>query len=707
MRARTHTCQEPGPADFAAVTGRVHKQLQQRDLMGVTFQFGHECILECARRFHTSFLELESDGSLDLPEFYLCDDAGQLAAVSTMVFADIPSIRSRCEGSFVRETGLKFCRRFDVEDYDIVPSLVKLTSLRKLSSMVREQLVITTSIRVEVDDNPLKVSLESFIASAEFSGGMKAIIGASSISHDIDVQVPHADRVADVVAGLKFTYVADELTTALFLREESKLLEGSEKKLHAAYNEADGAILISTRSVVHLGGGKEDVVEHLAAAMMSAMPDLEWFLGHKRAAFTSVLRCIFSDGPAAIASTLAQHEIEMNPSSSAQALGPGDVLPLTLVGGLVQSMDATFHEGEYVAVLVDGHYVIARVAAWPVNEQVVGRNLSREYKVQLSDNELKTLRHFELYKIIPDKVAASSNLIQEASAICSTNGPASHAPADDIDAASERKKLKQTLREMGQMAPADYKAAMRRLFLRWHPDKAGDTPLANFMFRIIRRHHEWYQRKLSGAREDDSWLDELDSESLNEATSVEPDSEVPRAETAYNPSPSQQQSWFEEFQEEMEQEARQQSHFQATAAHRVCFVPRSPQQWAPPRIIDKHQARDWLQQAECEELAARKLAESSPAGRALPAASVWHCAQVAEMALKSAALGTCGLTPGEFTGPAAHDICGLASRLSSAHPVTAEQRRGQQLPFPAGDLAWLQQAYLAARYPNASRGQIP
>merc|ERR1719436_2303080 len=61
----------------------------------------------------------------------------------------------------------------------------------------------------------------------------------------------------------------------------------------------------------------------------------------------------------------------------------------------------------------------------------------------------------------------------------------------------------------------------------------------------------------------------------------------------------------------------------------------------PGRIVDRQQAPIWLQQGRLEMIAARKLAEAFEGFRSLPAACVWHCEQVVEMAIKAAMLRTC------------------------------------------------------------------
>ena len=51
------------------------------------------------------------------------------------------------------------------------------------------------------------------------------------------------------------------------------------------------------------------------------------------------------------------------------------------------------------------------------------------------------------------------------------------------------------------LVPKRVKGQLRQ----WHPDKSGNTPFNNMIFRMIRRHCDWY---LAGKPGSDGWLDE-------------------------------------------------------------------------------------------------------------------------------------------------------------------------------------------------------
>eukprot|EP00438_Fugacium_kawagutii_P004391 Skav206465 [mRNA] locus=scaffold2787:16559:20681:- [translate_table: standard] len=121
-------------------------------------------------------------------------------------------------------------------------------------------------------------------------------------------------------------------------------------------------------------------------------------------------------------------------------------------------------------------------------------------------------------------------------------------------------------------------------------------------------------------------------------------------------------------------------------------------------------AKVWLRQAEhdLKTTLLLKDAEQDSTGSDFSSDAVFHASQTIEKALKSSMLRTCGLAQQEFTGAEAHDLVALHKKLKEAYPETDPQRQGQaKLPGTASDMGWLKHAYLASRYPNANRGEIP
>jgi len=417
---------------------------------------------------------------------------------------------------------------------------------------------------------------------------------------------------------------------------------------------------------------------------------------------------------------------------------------------LTWQMDASFGEGETASVEIDGVFTIVEVAAWPMGREAPpGSGLMRTYRVRISGAMDETAyierKHFEIYKIpldqdapVPNKECMEIELASEVAKDVIDEGGSSEEDEKKI------KDFKKYLHEMSDMPADEYKGVMRRLFKTWHPDKAGDTPLSQRIFRMLRSHEQWYKKKEAGET-DKAW----DDDEGEKGTVVVPEDgemkALPAPELHYVPAEGGQSSWFDEFESEMRNNKKEQEHkkVEARAPEKPEFGPSgAPEDFdeekaeaaaadpakdedevavvardrtleevtsgsAPGRIVDRQQAPIWLQQARLEFLAAKKLFEVFEGYRSLPAAAVWHCEQVVEMAIKAAMLRTCGVSEDESIGGSAHDIAEFVRRLRGADAQTEEQRLAQQVPVDEADVMWLKRAYLASRYPKPGNYSVP
>eukprot|EP00971_Amphidinium_carterae_P095263 1884610-Amphidinium_carterae.1 len=340
-------------------------------------------------------------------------------------------------------------------------------------------------------------------------------------------------------------------------------------------------------------------------------------------------------------------------------------------------------------------------------ERLVSAGLNKSYRVKLSPDKFDAKKHFEanpqtrffirVYKIHGSaKKEETADPKNELEVISDKKDVVDEAgdeySQDDLKAIHE---VKTYLKEMGNLPTEEYRVVMRRLFKTWHPDKVGDTPVSNRIFRLLRKHEQWYKKRMAGqAVGDDSWLDAEDQigKASGSGTGDAPILAIEDDKTAAA-STGQQGSWFDEFETEMKlarsmQEEAQQSHrFTGVAPLatgtaltqiemqggdqtvdsygvqplKMSFVQEQAPD-GPGRVVDKQQAPRWLQQGRLELLAAQKLLKSSDGMRPLAAAAVWHCEQAVEMAIKAAMFRTCGVSEDEAIGTSAHDITEFVRR---------------------------------------------
>jgi hypothetical protein len=150
--------------------------------------------------------------------------------------------------------------------------------------------------------------------------------------------------------------------------------------------------------------------------------------------------------------------------------------------------------GEYVVAELDGSYVLGQVLRWDPKEESVG--LMRQYRVQLSQREPQTISQTDLYKISGNTACPIGG---DASQLIRIDLP------DEMEAAEKEvndkevlEEIKAQLKSISKMEERDCKKALRRLYLTWHPDQAGEMDLANQIFRLLREFEDWYRNGPEG-----------------------------------------------------------------------------------------------------------------------------------------------------------------------------------------------------------------
>jgi HEPN domain-containing protein len=608
------------------------------------------------------------------------------------------------------------------DEREVANTLVEVAGLRRLSQLLEERRLVDEN-QEEVTDSPMKQLVEGMVRSSNFSQALRAVMLHNSQQNKRTTKLTVSELTREL-AGIRFRPVAGELRSALFYKKvagvqaKEEAITDSAQVLGAYYDESQQIVFIGNPTDV----SEDSFTAELALALRRAVPDLgqvDSFL------MEAMMRSALKDGVDGITGFLEKRDIKVVALKSGQ-LGPGDTLPPELHDHLNWTMDSTFAEGESVTIMVKDKFIIGEIARWPEGSKQ-GEGLNRSYLVRVSQELFETRKHFEVYKIQANsqpKVSSTEARRRDSMDLVPVDGQEVRDMTDTSGKLTDDSKhiieVKAYLREMSKMPPEDYKLVMRRLFKTWHPDKVGDTPVANKVFLLLRRHENWFKRRQAGENVgDDSWLEKEDAD--QEDTGKGPILPLPGRQ--YEKQEGTMGSWFDEFQREMEQSALAKTAKAKTKAEpKDIEAPRANlvgdsshwQQYERTdghmfgnRIIDRTQAPKWLQQARLEFVAAKRLI--CPAGdlRSLPSASVWHSQQVVEMAVKSAMLRTCGVAEDEVTGGAAHDVECFIRRLVATAVNTEEQRRAQLVPGTDADIMWLKASYLGARYPRDSRDGIP
>ncbi|XP_060944350.1 sacsin-like [Limanda limanda] len=170
---------------------------------------------------------------------------------------------------------------------------------------------------------------------------------------------------------------------------------------------------------------------------------------------------------------------------------PGTEVPKEWHDSLDMNILNNFEEGEYVGFSTDNKYIYAVIV-----EELPGNSgqLSRRYKVDIGEEEPIEVSCLDIYQIKQEKKAKPGRTCQSGS--CMELEPLAGAVPPHSQSSSTRslpasvnkakREIDQCLAEIWTLPAEERHKAIRRLYLRSHPDKNPDHPfLANEAFKYL------------------------------------------------------------------------------------------------------------------------------------------------------------------------------------------------------------------------------
>ncbi|XP_059896915.1 sacsin [Gadus macrocephalus] len=188
---------------------------------------------------------------------------------------------------------------------------------------------------------------------------------------------------------------------------------------------------------------------------------------------------------------LAKHGIHDSAEADHSALypaEPGSVIPDEWLDCLDMNMLNNFEEGEHVGYLSNDIYIYAVIVKQM--PEATGAQLSRRYEIQTNNKEFIEVSSVELYQFIREKKPKLKKMSIKSGASCmvlelhegsewngkgefseETSSPGRTLPASFDEA---KREIDKCLEEIWTLSKEEKHAAIKRLYLRWHPDKNPD-----------------------------------------------------------------------------------------------------------------------------------------------------------------------------------------------------------------------------------------
>ncbi|KAM8856973.1 sacsin [Synchiropus picturatus] len=207
------------------------------------------------------------------------------------------------------------------------------------------------------------------------------------------------------------------------------------------------------------------------------------------------------ESPEDVEKTLAKHEIHHSAESDRPSTAaPGMEIPEEWLDSLDMNVLNNYEEGEYVGYYTNDKYVYAVVL-----EEIPGSTglYSRRFIIDLGDDEPKEVSCLDIYQI---KCGQNLNVEEMASGSSSmemqlVDGAVPHAPppnpqrppprSSPTSLEEAKEEIDECLAEIWTLPEEERHKAIKRLYLRWHPDKNPDCQqLATEAFKYLQNRIE-------------------------------------------------------------------------------------------------------------------------------------------------------------------------------------------------------------------------
>ena len=449
------------------------------------------------------------------------------------------------------------------------------------------------------------------------------------------------------------------------------------------------------------------VYRYLASYLISAMKQLQRNVSHStldnlkyflemllRAQTAEDIQDILDDEKLSIGS--AEFSANITPKL-------GKPIPQSWHHRLDQDIDNLFHPQEWVGYEDrEDHFIFVQIIHPVVeedgaNSQDVGFRIRMKYKIYASEDDEEGIEvsALDLYKFLRGKRAVKQE--EQSKALVPYEGETDddrprREAREETDLKSIKKQLCNELREIWKLSSNEKTKAIRRLYLKWHPDKNPDqAELAEVVFKFLLRQLERLERGLPLENPDEPATEDIPSQ---------------RSFNSRGSSGSQWSSFYGTWNHT----AQQHSHFRdsedqyrarrggggrggrggggggggsdPTHAHFPFDEDFGPQP-------DQQEGERWVKQAEVDFCTLVKLLSQASTCQKVSASVCFMAHEVAEKALKGGMYAKCGLGENSLKS---HNLTPLAYALQAKEPSSTQGLAGYTIP--------LEDYYLDTRFPN-------
>ncbi|XP_053295044.1 sacsin [Pleuronectes platessa] len=436
----------------------------------------------------------QGDKSLvkDVKSLYLPAVDGKLYLSCTLYYNDTTFEAERLEEALEGEVlllgKLSECHlgKDTYEHHRLVKLLPPNLQPKMLSHVIEEKVV------------ELHIELCEFETDCEFSGWFEQHLSSYAFRHGLicliragsQGEIKHEDAadMCEKIFGSIQIVCCKNLETKLWLKEQPLEKTATENDVFVTRGQ-QGCIF-------YLKHNDDIVMKVITEVTMTLIKEIIALLGTRIKPFhLPVLgQLLLCDSLQEVQKTLAKNKIQESTETKSLLFtppAPGTEVPKEWHDSLDMNILNNFEEGEYVGYSTDDKYIYAVIV-----EELPGNSgqLSRRYKVNIGEEEPIEVSCLDIYQIKREKKAkpgrsCKSGSCMELELLVGAVPPHSQSsstrtlPASVDDA---KREIDQCLAEIWTLPAEERHKAIKRLYLRWHPDKNPDHQfLATEAFKYL------------------------------------------------------------------------------------------------------------------------------------------------------------------------------------------------------------------------------
>ena len=626
------------------------------------------------------------DCSQELTPLYLPSDEGKLVLSTTLLYPDSSSFlgptRNNIQDQRYSLISLVPNYEYGFSEKDFCDALPETVKPKGMSEVCDQKILEEFKVPLTPSDSHIKLE-KTLSMKDELPNAINAVVRHQAKDHKKSADIK--DLFREFIASIRI-FTVKKVRTIITLKETGALIGRLDLDFHLQYEQHDSTeqlcLYIRTKP-------DQESDEYLVDSVIRALsrkligiikqkyPDLEEISYSKISEILGTLLRLQT--PSDLEKALKQESISYKHSYSNKmeeiTIELGKEVPADWHHRLDQSIDNVFHPGELVGYEIQEDYIVFARIMHPVLpedgslDSVQHVNMRYRIYTSLEDDEGTEVGILRLYKFLRG-LKPTKKLNEDERGLVLFEGETEPARLqkklreEDLEKIIEG--LKKQLNEIWKLPEEERKRAIRRLYLKWHPDKNPDNPdLAEKVFKFL--NSEVDKRMRGGIYRDD-----LDATARRHRNNFYRERQYSRQSHGYPSGSSEGSGGFGS------------SGWGASPDHDDPFAGQDLQPEPDPE-----EGKRWLKQAEANFDSLTVLFEAAGHRPRVCGDVCFMAHQVAEKALKGGKYFVCGLDSNSLRFP---NLSTHAYGLQSERPGETHGLAAHTTP--------LEQYYLEPRYPN-------